>query len=226
MAKKFPAYEQLTALPATNLALYKKLDEDGWDHNAILYVHEIYLKTAKITHMLFRANTKPFLQHLVSVAAATALDSKDEKRVAVAIAHSAINLSKVPFGARLLGGKKAYLKRLYGDELFLNIQAYHKSSMSKMIDQEGNYAAKDIPIIHVRLADNMDDLMDDCSPVATAKKLVVGVGDDIGMERNAQLCDKIGAPNLALRYRALANTVPSPNLFKLPGKRTFDIRRS
>lgn len=206
---------------ATNLDLYRQLAEAGWEDAQLLQLRDVYETVARFSFHSFRANWKPFLSHLVGVASIVSWDSRDPVPVAAALAHSALDFGRFPFAVRL--SKKRidrFLTTELGGEVFDLVKAYHTADWKRLM-AHGAANAGDATLLHLKLADMLDDLTDELSPVATAKKVGVQRHDTEGMAHCVALSRSINAPDLAAAYQALAAADDIRTAIREPRSGTF-----
>lgn len=208
----------------TNLDLYRHLSEIGWQDAQLLQLRDVYEVVARFSFGSFRANWKPFLCHLVGVASIVSWDSRDPVLVSAALAHSALEFGRFPLAVRLSAQRtERYLRAELGTEVFDLVKAYHTADWKRLMAPDTMVASTgiDAALQHLKLADMVDDLTDELSPVATDKKVGIGRDNAAGMANCVAISRAINAPNLALAYETLAAAAPVRTAIHEKRGRTF-----
>jgi hypothetical protein len=191
-------------IAATNLQLYSQLADNGWPADSIEAVHRAYAFVARFSYSSFRANWKPFLAHLTGVASIVAWDTADSVRVAAALSHSALEFGRFPVLVKLSEARKeACLREHLGDAVFELVKAYHTADWKLVMDPNREPSPVEAALRHIKLADMLDDLTDELSPVATRKKVAVSLDDANALRRCADMARGLDARHLAAGYEAL-----------------------
>lgn len=215
------------AICATNLDLYRQLASAGWDDAQLRQLRDVYEVVARFSFGSFRPNWKPFLCHLVGVASIVSWDSRDPVLVAAALAHSAFEFGRYPLSVRLSGRRiERFLTRELGAEVFSLVKAYHGADWKRLMapDPAAGRTATETALQHMKLADMLDDLADELSPVATGKRIGVARADMDGIATCIAISRAIGAPHLASAYGALAATAPVRTAIHEKRGRTFRLQ--
>lgn len=213
-------------IAATNLQLYNQLADDGWAEISIQAVHDAYRVVAGFSYPSFRANWKPFLSHLTGVASIVAWDSRDSVLVAAALSHSALEYGLYP---KLVGNsrtrRRAFLRKRLGDDVFALVRAYHYADWAHVMDPASELSAVEAAIRHIKLADMLDDLTDELSPVATNKKVGVALSDADALRRCADMARGLDARHLAAGYEQLLTLSPRGPVIRESRGATFALKQ-
>ena len=214
-------------ISSTNLDLYRQLAGTGWQDAQLQQLRDVYEAVARFSFSSFRPNWKPFLCHLVGVASIVAWDSRDSVLVSAALAHSALEFGRFPLAVRVSAKRtERYLESALGSDVFTLVKAYRHADWKRLMAPGGIAApsATDTALRHLKLADTVDDLTDELSPVATRKTLSVRRDNAQNMADCAALSRLIGAPNLAAAYESLAAAAPVNAVIQEPLGRTFSLQ--
>lgn len=210
-------------LATTNLSLIAQLHGAGCPPETIRAVQQYYRLAAELTAGMHRANWKPFICHLTGVASAIALDSGDPDLIGAALLHSALEYGRFPLFQRSGEARIRYLSKRANPAIGDLVRRYHQSSRGG-IPFEGQPSPEMVPVIHLRLADLLDDLTDNDGLLVTGKDSLGlrGVSD---MSEPAALARSIGAPNLAAALEAVAARPVHEPVVNEPGAASFSLTR-
>ena len=145
----------------TNLQLYRQMIDRGFGEEALLMANRAYLLAAGLAGGLLRGSGKPFACHLVGTASALVECGMGGPCIAAALLHAAYQ-DRVPFpGAQGLAGRRAHVQRLCGDEVEHLVNDYHQFEPVAIEDLDDARLAACRDVVAMRLADEIDDLIDD-----------------------------------------------------------------
>ena len=209
----------------TNLQLYSQLIESGWTDRDVEFIHDIYREVVRLTYGTYRPNWKPFDSHLVGVASIVARDAADRVLVGTALAHTALTYGRFPPMVRFMGKKETYLEGRIGSEVFMMMRRYLETDLGKVTAPGYPATHSEQAIIHLKLADLLDDLIDELAPVKTGKKLFVALDDETGLENCARIAEAIGAEGLKAGFEALNSATRHRPAILEEKKSTFIFKR-
>lgn len=220
------AIEPPLVVPASNVQLYNLLFEEGWPAEDVSYVHNAYKSIAKLFSSSFRANWKPFLSHLVATAAIVSWDTRDRNRVCAALAHSALELGAFPRRIAWFGSKSTELRKMLGRDVCSLVEEYQARRWESAYLETSDLNNADFPVVHVKLADTLDDLLDELALVGSSKAHFVTPDNKDLLARLTAQARKIDAPRLAEAYEVVSRSGPAARAIIEPGRGSFQLKPS
>lgn len=192
------------AIASNNIELLRQLDEAGWPADALERTQQVYKTVALLSSGTFRPNWKPFSAHLVGVASIVAWDSHDPIHIGAAMAHSALEFGRFPLFSRWpFDRRAAFLRNHLGGEILRLVRAYAQADWKTLMTPPAAASKEAIAVQHIKLADLLDDMEDERSPVSTRKKLHIDLGDAGRVADCIELARQNGCPQLAKAYQRL-----------------------
>lgn len=209
----------------TNLLLYSQLAESGWPQRDIQFVHRIYKEVVRLTYGAYRPNWKAFEAHIIGVASLVARDSDSPLRTGAALSHTALQFGRFPPWIRFTKRKAEYLEARIGSDIFAMMTNYLNADWNLLVNPERRPSADETALIHLKLADWLDDLIDELAPVATKKTIFPMLYEPGGREKCVKMAEVIDAPHLKTAYEALLDEKPQEPVIREEHGATFIFKR-
>lgn len=150
-----------TALAQTNLQLYGQMIELGFAEDELALVHRAYLFGARATADLLRGSGKPFACHLAGTASAVAGERLGAPAIAASLLH-ALYQDRVRWpDATTRERRRAALRDGFGAEVESLVHEYHGFETERLDAIDDASLVKRRTVVVMRLADELDDLVDD-----------------------------------------------------------------
>lgn len=215
------------AIASNNIELLRQLDRLGWSADALQTIQRVYKAVVLLSCGTYRPNWKPFSAHLVGVASVVAWDSRDAVRVGAAMAHSALEFGRFPIWTRWpFDRREAFLRGVLGHDIVALVRTYAGANWKTVMNPSTVGSDELVAIQHIKLADMLDDMEDERSPVTTRKKLHVDLSDEKRLADCIQIAERTGLSHLASAYgRLRAERMFSPSITETRD-RTFVLRRT
>lgn len=208
-------------LATTNLSLIAQLHGAGCSPDTIRAVQQHYRLAAELTAGMHRANWKPFICHLTGVASGVAFDSNDPDLIGAALLHSALEYGRFPMFHRSAEARIRHVSKRANAAIGDLVRRYHQSSRGGIAFDE-KPSPEMVPIIHLRLADLLDDMTDNNGLLVTDKDSL-GLRGVRDMSQPAALARSIGAPNLAAALETVAARPVHEPVVTEPGAASFSL---
>lgn len=183
----------------TNIQLYNQLETFGYSSADIDKVARAYKLAKKMFSASFRGSGRPFLCHLVGSASVLANDKAPATEVAAALLHAAYASGQFPFDMHrtVTERKRTWIREAVGNEVEELIYAYHTFPWNRKTLKRlaAHIRSEEMPILHLRLANELDDLADNgLRFTGDAKRALIDESDNrrlLGL-----LANKAGLPCL------------------------------
>lgn len=145
----------------TNLQLFRQMMEAGRGLDDLVLANRAYLLAAGLTGGVLRGSGKPFACHLVGTASVVVACGMSGPCIAAALLHAAYQ-SRVPFpGMAALEHRREYLRRHFGEEVEGLVYSYHQFAGAEIERFTDARLRECRTVVVLRLADEIDDLIDD-----------------------------------------------------------------
>ncbi len=205
--------------------LYQQLSADGWTQSDLALLHDRYKLSVAISYDLVRANWKPFIVHLIGTASIAAWDSKSPDLIGAALIHSALEFGRFPFGVWTRPQKLAFVGDRTSPTIAELIGAYYEARHEPLLNTGAASAARQPLIVHLRLANALDDILDEMGPVRTAKQIAELRDGPRGLVNLAAVARQVNAPVLAAAFAEAAALTPVEPIAREPRGGSFSVRR-
>ena len=206
-------------------ALYRQLGTKGWTSAAVATLHDQYKLGVSISYDLVRANWKPFIVHLVGTASIAAWDSDAPDLIGAAMIHSALEFGRFPFGTWTRPQKLSYVRDRVGAPIANLIGEYYNIRHVSLLEIEPAMLERQPSAVHLRLANALDDIMDELGPIRTNKHIAELRSGPPGLRRLAATARSLDAPILASAFEEVSQLTLSDPIVREPGTRSFSVRR-
>lgn len=183
-------------------------------------MHLAWVLAAEIFAGYYRANWKPFICHVTGVAGIVAYDSRSALPVCAALLHSALQFGRFPLLGRGRRARLAMIEDHSGPEVAELVAKYHDTSWQTVLDAIDRSELH--VLAHLKLADLLDDVMDDRALIASAKKNFALRGISTPAQ-GATLARSVGAPRLAEQLERVGAPVAENPLVSVPRSDSFRI---
>lgn len=213
----------MDAIAGHGLALYAQLTAKGWEPARLARLHEAYKLGIRISYPLVRANWKPFAAHLVGTASIAAWDTDDDALLGAALVHSALEFGVFPAGIDNEEQKLAFVATGAGAAVADLVRRYNASRHTPLLSLTPADAAQDKELAHLRLANALDDIIDELGPIRTHKQIAELSAGPEGFTALAGLATSAGAPRLASAYGELVGRQAAPEAVLEPGRSSFRL---
>ncbi len=148
------------SIAQTNLQLLAQLIELGFDADALALANRAYFFAARVTCDTLRGSGKPFACHLVGSASVVAAAGEDAACVAASLLH-AVYQDRVPFpGGRSFDARREYVRERFGQRVETLVHDYHRFEVVRLDCQSDEDLRRQRTVVAMRLADEIDDLVD------------------------------------------------------------------
>ena len=205
--------------------LYGQLSRAGWHQADLALLHSRYKVGLVISYDLVRANWKPFIVHLIGTASIAAWDSNNPDLIAAALIHSALEFGRFPAGIWTRRHKLDFVAKHASDAIAKIIGDYYEARHQPLLDTQADAAARQPLLVHLRLANALDDILDEQGPVRTAKRIAELRDGAPGLLKLAAIAQQVNAPSLATAFTEAASLSPAEPIAQEPGQGSFSVRR-
>ncbi len=191
----------VTRIAQTNVALFRQMHRLEYPQDALIVVRDAYeLATALFTGR-YRASGKPFLCHLVGTASVLASLRADAEVVAAGVLHAAYDTN--PHTGMAASNRKR-VRDVVGAATEQHVFAYSQftwsvSSIRALAARGLSPEDTDKPIVLMRLANEVDDHLDDAMAYCAPSRRKI----DAGFENWIEMAGQLGYAPLAEALRIL-----------------------
>jgi hypothetical protein len=193
----------MRVIAATNLQLYRQLQDAGWPAIDIRYMHEACKVAAELSRAAFTPSWTPLGVKLISLASIVAWDSKQYTMVAAALVLGLVEHGQYPFWTRTAASRIDYLGRRVGAPVAQLVEAYHRAKWTDLFSLGRALSSLDRKLMHLKLAGMLAEMMDEFGLVATDRKLPIDFDDHGEQMRLKTLALAIGASEMARAFAEL-----------------------
>jgi hypothetical protein len=208
------------AIAQTNLQLYGQMIELGYGDEALELANRAYLFAERATAGILRGSGKPFACHLAGTASAVAAEGLAAPVIAASLLH-ALYQDRIRFpGAATAEQRRAGIRDRFGAEVESLVHAYHAFETARLDDIDDDSLVAQRTVVVMRLADELDDLVDD----AIAMHGKPGDGESVGGSAASRRAQKAGHGPTLLRVARLVGTTHLPGHLEHWLDRTARVR--
>jgi hypothetical protein len=217
----------------TNLQLYEQMRHQGYDLEDITRMKQGYDLAIKLFSGQYRANGKPFLNHLVGTASILLSRNLPVHLAITGLLHASYSHGKLAFpGINLRSVKRRELQKVIGREIEGLICEYTKFRLTpaivrRLTEYPQSLGAIQRSVILVRLANDLEDHLDNGLAYCGKHKSIYTHADSAGnMSSLTSFLDQAELYAEILRIRCAIDSEAIPDALRNSQSSSFEVPAS